>query len=67
MLVEQSLHCCAMVEKFFNNSEHFVPVLKMGGEQTDVKDNVNQRNTRVGSVIWEILAQVFVYITGFLR
>lgn len=41
VLVEQPLHCRAMIEEFLYNSEHFVSVLKVSGEQTDVKDNVN--------------------------
>ena len=41
MLVEQPLHCGAVVEELLYDSEHFVPVLKVSGEQTDVKDNVN--------------------------
>lgn len=67
MLVEQPLHRRAVIEKFFDNSEHFVPVLKVSGEQADVEDNVNQRDACVGLVIWELLAQVLVNLIGFLR
>lgn len=41
VLVEEPLHCGAVIEEFLYNSEHFVPVLEVSCEQADVEDNVN--------------------------
>jgi hypothetical protein len=42
MLLQESLHRGAVVEKLLNNAQHFVSVFEVRCEKIDVQDEVNE-------------------------